>query len=163
MDSKTELSYLFNKLDSWKEASLREFSKIVNSHRSNINNGVNDLVEEVCDLKARLSVITKERNDLLDKVDVLGGEIMELSDKLTREKSFPDPDENHAQGGLEMDRVVMEVLGMKEEYVGGTHEEADYENVEDPINPDVEIPQQVQSKTCEKKAQDVKWHQRRVF
>ena len=164
MDSKTELSYLFNKLESWKEASLRDFSKIVNSHRSSINKGVGDLVEEVCDLKAQLSVITKERNDLLDKVDVLGGEIIELRDKLPREKSLPDHRENHDEGGLEVDRVVMEVLGIKEDYVGGTHyssghEQVDYENVEDPIKTDLQIPEPIQSKTVEIKAKDMKWHQ----
>ena len=104
MDSQTEVRYLFNKLNSWREISQREFSSIINSHSKSISKGVNELIEEVCDLKTKLSIITEERNDLLDKVDNLSGEINQLREKLPRLQTLQDPLENiglcKGEGGI---------------------------------------------------------------
>ena len=55
---------LFQKLASWKEESQRQFSNIINFHSTSITNGISGLVGEFFDLKAQLSVTTKERDDL---------------------------------------------------------------------------------------------------
>ena len=47
MNSPTEVRTLFNKLDSWREVSQREFSNIINTHSCGIEKGINDLFEEV--------------------------------------------------------------------------------------------------------------------
>ena len=47
-----------------------------------VNKGLDDLAQRVCALEAKLSVVTKERDDLLDKVDSLRGVIGQMSAKL---------------------------------------------------------------------------------
>ena len=84
MDSQTEVRNLFNKLHSWRETSQREFSHIIEAYSVRVNKGVDVLVEEVCYLKAELSVIKEERNDLLGRVGSLSGEVNQLRDKLDR-------------------------------------------------------------------------------
>lgn len=68
MGSQSELGNFFEKLNMWREESHREFSNILHYHGSSINKGINHLVEEVSDLKVKLSVITRERNHLLETV-----------------------------------------------------------------------------------------------
>ena len=63
-----EVRDLLQQLSSWREESNRQFSNIIDSHTSSINKGINDLSEEVCDLRTKLSVITQERNNLLQNV-----------------------------------------------------------------------------------------------
>ena len=53
----------------------------VDSHSSSINKGLDNLAREVCGLQAKLEVITKERDDLLDTVNDLRGEIGRLNAK----------------------------------------------------------------------------------
>ena len=47
-----------------------------------VNKGLDDLAQRVCALEAKLSTVTKERDDLLDKVDSLRGVIGQMSAKL---------------------------------------------------------------------------------
>ena len=63
-DCQGEVMDLFQKLASWKEESQRQFSNIMNFHSTSITNGISGLVGEFFDLKAQLSVTTKERDDL---------------------------------------------------------------------------------------------------
>ena len=105
-----DVGNLFKKLSSWKEGSQREFSNIINYHSSSINKGINDLVQEVCSLKSKLSVITTERNELLERVDKLSVEIKELSTKLEMVQDFPDPEINSHQERPEPDLRISQII-----------------------------------------------------
>ena len=80
--TQSEIKEVFDKLSSWREQSHNEFSEIMNAHSSSISKGINDLVEEVCDLRVELSVLKKEKSVLIETVDNLNGEIRQLSAKL---------------------------------------------------------------------------------
>ena len=95
MDSQIELRNLFDKLRSWREESQREFSNIIVNHSSSINQGINSLIEEVCNLKEKLLIITSERNDLLETVDNLSGQNQELFAKLRTVQLLRKPEENY--------------------------------------------------------------------
>ena len=82
MDCQSEAKELFDELNSWKEESNRQMSKIISSHKSNINDGVKDLVEKVAGLEEDLSVLKKEKTVLLDTVNNLNGEIRQFNAKL---------------------------------------------------------------------------------
>ena len=64
-DCLSEVNHLFEKLSSWRDESNRQFYKIIDLHTCNISKGINDLSEEVLDLRTKLSSITMERNYLL--------------------------------------------------------------------------------------------------
>ena len=77
-ECQSEVKYLLEKLSLWKEETNKQLSNIINSHTSNINKSVNDLADEVCNLQTKLSIITKERDDLLGNVAELSGENRQL-------------------------------------------------------------------------------------
>ena len=92
-DGRSEAKDLFMKLNSWKEESQREFStfmfntyaefsNIISSQSPIIDQGIDNLLEEVSDLKAQLSIMTQERNDLNETVENLSCRNRKLSDKL---------------------------------------------------------------------------------
>ena len=135
-DSRMEVMSLFTTLHLWTEESQKEFSNIVNSHRSSINEAIDDLVGEVSelqeklsltkkerncliddvnDLQLRLSVMTKERNDLLERVDNLSGEIRQFSNELPIMQVLPEPDEYHEQDTGEVGIPEVGAVNVKEE------------------------------------------------
>ena len=93
MDSYNEVGHFFEKLNIWRNESHKEFSNIVKSHRNSINKCINDLAEEVEDLKDKLSVITRERNDLLETVHNLTKDIGLRSAELHGQQELPQPEE----------------------------------------------------------------------
>ena len=82
MDRQSAVENLFEKLCSWQEDSQRQFSEIINSHRGIIRKELNDLEEEMIELKVQIEVIENEREVLLDTVDNLNCEIKQLNAKL---------------------------------------------------------------------------------
>ena len=102
-DAQGEVRGLFKKLSSWMEEAQRQFSSTINSHAQSMNKGLNDLSGEICDLETKLSVITKERDDLLNTVNNLSGGIRQWSDKLPTKQSLPEQEENHNQNIQEVD------------------------------------------------------------
>ena len=68
MTFQSEVGHFFEKLSIWREESHRDFSNIIQFHSTTINKGISDLVQEVNNLKDDLSMITRERNDLLETV-----------------------------------------------------------------------------------------------
>ena len=68
MDYQSEVEHFIQKLSLWREESHKDFSNIIQFHSTNINEGINDLVQEVSNLKFNLSMITRERNDLIETV-----------------------------------------------------------------------------------------------
>ena len=97
-DCRGEARVVFEKLNSWREESNRQFSDIINSHSSSIDRGITDLVSEVSCLQDKLSVTRKERNVLLGTVANLNGEIRQLNAKLIMglfmAQPLSEPDEN---------------------------------------------------------------------
>ena len=84
-NSHKEVKDTLKKLRTWRQESQRDFLHISNS----IDKGINDLVEQVCGLQAQLEVTTKERNDLIQTVSNLSGEIAELCAKLDMRQPLP--------------------------------------------------------------------------
>ena len=77
-DLQNERIDLFEKLSSWMEESQRQLAEVIGSFDIDTDNNRGTaavLVEEVCDLKARLSIMTKERNRLLFTVKKMSDEI----------------------------------------------------------------------------------------
>ena len=81
-DCLSEVRNVFEKLNSWKKQSQRQFTSIIDSHNVSITKGVSGLIEEVVDLRAELSIIKKEKNILIDTVDSLNNEISQLKSRL---------------------------------------------------------------------------------
>ena len=75
-----ELSYFFMKLHSWREESQREFSNIMNSQGTIVDKGIDKLIKEHSDMKLQLSIITQERNDLLETVESLNVKLHSFSE-----------------------------------------------------------------------------------
>merc|ERR1712018_586630 len=107
MDSQSEIGHFFQKLSIWRDESHKEFSNIITFHSSSISKGINDLVEEVSDLKAELSIITKERNDLLETVHNLSSDIRKRSVELPNPQ--PEPKEIHSNDISEAISPIPEV------------------------------------------------------
>ena len=86
--TQSEARDLFTAIDSWREESQVQLSKIINHRSSNIFKGIKELIEEVSNMQSKFSVVTKEQNDLLETVDNLKREIMQLSGKLADTEEF---------------------------------------------------------------------------
>ena len=113
---KSGLMDLFMKLNSWKENSQRElstfmfntyadFSNIITSQSTIIDKEINSLVEQVGDLKGKLSIMTQERNDLKETVVKLSIRNRKLCAQL-EENLFNNSQENSVSG--ENDRETEE-------------------------------------------------------
>ena len=128
-DCRTEVGKLFEKLNQWREESYNHHSKIIDSHSNGIQNGINDLMVEVCELQAQLSVITKERNGLLQTTDNLRGEIRQLSAHVPITQHLAVTEENYWPYAEDT-----KLSNAKEQNVDGpnvSNEAKDCENTED--------------------------------
>ena len=85
-----EVRDFFKKLESWREESQIELSNIISYHSNSINQSIDDLTEEVSDLKAQLSVTKTERNNLIETVNSLSGKIWHLNDRLKDLQYLPE-------------------------------------------------------------------------
>ena len=73
-DSRCEISGLFTQLSSWsreREESQKQLDSLLATFDHTINNKVNEMNHEVDNLQDQLSVMTKERDDLLVYVEIL--------------------------------------------------------------------------------------------
>ena len=94
MDSRTEVRSFIQKLNSWREDSQREFTNIVDSYSDSINKSIDDFAEQ-------LSVITGERNELLEKVDNLNVEVREMRAKKTNAQPVTESESDLNKDTLE--------------------------------------------------------------
>ena len=78
----SEVKDLFNKFRSLRDETNKQFSIIIGAHSETISNGITELVQEVSKLQTHVSVITSERNILLETIANLNGEIRMLNAKL---------------------------------------------------------------------------------
>ena len=99
-DSNAEVKNMLEMLNTWKDESQMQFSKIVDSFNTKITEGINDLTNEVCDLQAQLSHTTQERNNLKETINDLNDEIRELNGKLISVQYYPGDEENYNQDKL---------------------------------------------------------------
>ena len=79
---------MFKIISSWRQDSQREllYRRISSYHRlSNFNEGINDLFKEVSDLCEKLSVTEKECNGLIE--DAGAGDLQERFSVITNEKN----------------------------------------------------------------------------
>ena len=89
----SEMKEVFDKLISLREESYRQFSDIIDSHNSSVSKGINDLVNEVYDLRAELSLVRKEKSVLIETVDNLNVEIRQLGALLLSAERSPKAEE----------------------------------------------------------------------
>ena len=117
MDYQIEVEGFFDKLSIWREESHKEFANILKFHSSSINKGFSHLVEEISDLKVELSVITKERNDLLETVHNLSNNVRQRSAELPISQPMRDPEEIQAKNFQEVITSSPEVEDNKEQSI----------------------------------------------
>ena len=106
-DISNELREMFQPFESWRDESQRQFSNIIESHKNKINKRINDLVEEVCDLQAKLSATTKEKNDLIETVNNLSGGIRQLSATLPTVQPLPASNQDQEFQGNDSSEVAL--------------------------------------------------------
>ena len=110
-----EVKQLLEKLSSWKKESNRQFShreiSQLISHTQNINKGINVLAEEVYDLRTKLDIITKERDDLIENVDKLSDENRQLKAVIRIVQPSPDQKEGDFHEVGRQNRISYETGG----------------------------------------------------
>ena len=114
------------RLQSWREESQREFSNISIC----INKGINDLIEEICALQDELSVTRKERNDLIQTVSNLSGEIRKLNTKLNITKPVENDLHNIEEESLEMEVTDTDQEQDVDKSVRSSEDEDNEENID---------------------------------
>ena len=92
MTFQSEVGHFFEKLSIWREESHRDFSNIIQFHSTTINKGISDLVQEVNNLKDDLSMITRERNDLLETVHNLSNGLRQRNIESQIRQPSPEPE-----------------------------------------------------------------------
>ena len=78
----SQLKDIINNLSSWRHESHRQMSNIISSHSRTVDEGINDIFLEVRDLQAQVTVLIKEKEALLETVNILNNEIRQMSVKL---------------------------------------------------------------------------------
>ena len=92
IDVQDEVRDVFQKLSSCMEKSQRQVSLSIQAHVQGMNKNINDLAEEVSNLEAELSIVTKERDDLLSTINKLSGEIRQWSARSPAKESLQQTD-----------------------------------------------------------------------
>ena len=126
-------SHFYSKLSSWKEESQRMFSNILDSHSSiidshsiSVDQTINELSGDISNLQEQLSIITNERDNLLETVANLNGKIVELSSKLPIMQPSKDTGEIHDQGTGGVGYPEIKVVHLKEKDLERTIFSADF-------------------------------------
>ena len=111
--SGSEIKELIQKLSWWskeREQSQKWLENLLSSFNGTIDEDINNLTEEVGDLKSQLSVVTKERNDLKDTNKKLDNEIEQQRNKFAMFKNLLEMEsqENKDEDNQEVDLRVGE-------------------------------------------------------
>ena len=77
-DCKSEAGDLFAKLSRLREESHKTLSFIIDSHSNSIQSGINELMEEIRNLQAKLAMMTQEKDELVQTTDKLREEMRQL-------------------------------------------------------------------------------------
>ena len=84
---------MLEQVSSWREESSSKLSNIIDVHINSVNAGINDLAEEVWDLRIKLSALSKDKSDLLQDVNKLSSENSQLKAAIVQ----PEPDMEGSQ------------------------------------------------------------------
>ena len=90
-DCQGKVNDFFESLMMWRDESQKQFVNVVNTHSKIINEAISNLVGEASDLQAQLSVCRKERNELIETVRYMSGNI---------KKQFQDENAQDLDGGV---------------------------------------------------------------
>ena len=93
----SEVEDLFNKFSSLRDKTHKQFTTLINAHNESINNGIKNLVEEVCQLQGQVSIITNEKNVLLETIANLNVEIRQLRSKSPEDNTLSESEQIHHQ------------------------------------------------------------------
>ena len=144
-DSGSEIKELLQKLSSWskeRQESQRLLDNLLNSYNGRFDKDVSALKEAVRDLKAQLSLVSKQRNDLQETNTKLGSEIRQQRDKFALVKTLleTESEENQNKDNQEADGREEKNSDQKEHILGTPRkinetidreeEKADYDNFE---------------------------------
>ena len=102
-ECQSDMRYMFIWLKSWQEKSQKEFTNMINSQSTIIEQSLGTLVEKVNELQTQLSAVKKERDNLLETVATMGSDIAKLQAKLPSPRALPDSEENPCQDAEEID------------------------------------------------------------
>ena len=106
MDNQSEVGHFFEQLRRWREESEKEFTNFMQRHSGHISKCINDLVEEVSDLKVELSLIKIERNDLLETINNLSSDIRQRSEELPKPQPLLETEGIHGKDTQEEHRPI---------------------------------------------------------
>ena len=82
----TKIRFFLEQLKTWREDSDMQLTRVIDSHTSSISKGMDDLVEVVDNLQAKLSAITKEKDKLIvDIYTVIHRFVVDVSCALFRD------------------------------------------------------------------------------
>ena len=126
---KSDFKYLITRLNAWREVSHREFSNVIDSQSTIINKGISNLFGEVSNLQAQLSIITKERNNLLLTVGTLNCEIRKLNENIPSSHIMLDSEASISTDDQETYNNLSQVIDKEE----GTKMTNDSKDLEDHI------------------------------
>ena len=104
----TETRSFLDQLRSWKEYSDRHFTRIIDSHTRSVGKGMNDLVEVVSELQAKLSAVTQEKDKLLIDINMLRNENKHLKAAIRIVQPSPEVDVNHKLRAEPGDKIEYE-------------------------------------------------------
>ena len=114
-ECQSQVNDLFTKLNNWKVQSQREFSNvlldtfaqfsnIIDYQSAEIGQGIGSLVEEIDDLKAQLSIMTQERNDLRETVQDLSGRCVQSEENVNKSGHSEDTNDTaESENGIEIE------------------------------------------------------------
>ena len=128
---------------SWKEERQeleRKLDVLINSFRSSIEKGVNNLIEEVDGLQGQLSLLTQERNGLLETVSFLSNEIGQLREQILIARPLQDDEQDKMGDSQEVDMIQAGISdteyqgeeGPNDNHQKGLHEE-EHEDCDDEL------------------------------
>ena len=121
-DTQREVRDLFKGIGSWKDGS-KVIEDVITGFTYNINEGIQDLIAEVSELKAQLSLKNKECDALSETVDKLTSELRQKGDA-HKTKSPPKPKRSHKRK-----------IAQEDEVSDNDTVDADAQEVEDPMVP----------------------------
>ena len=107
-----DISDVFNQISSWskeREESQKQLDQLLSTFDDAINKKVKEMIGEVDDLQDKLSVITKERDDLLVYVEKLCDATEKLKAKIPDETPEEDIDEHTQEDTFEMDNQETDI------------------------------------------------------
>ena len=90
-DTGSEIKELIQTLNQWskeREQSQKWLDNLLSSYSDTVDKDIDHLIKEICHLRSELSVVTKERNELLDSNKKLGSDVKRQKDRFDKFKNL---------------------------------------------------------------------------